>query len=99
MFLGAAFDAGRVVAALPLATAVRVLVHDTGGSHSVLGQLGIKAKLRYVNTAPPIDSANLLPTPGLVLTAVTAGGSSWTAPLGMVRPRGPFPPLPFDEWW
>ena len=42
----AAYDGGEPEAAKMLATTMRVLVHDTHTSHSVLGQLGCKETLR-----------------------------------------------------
>jgi hypothetical protein len=42
---GAAFDAGQTSEAKRLSTAIRILVHDTGVSKSLLGQLGVKDAL------------------------------------------------------
>jgi hypothetical protein len=56
---GTAFDEGDVAEAKQLAVAIRVLVHDPtrGRSRSLLRQLGVKRKLRFVDTsyepAPP----------------------------------------------
>jgi len=44
------FDAGDHDEANRLATTLRVLLHDTENSKSLLGQLGIKEKLRFVDT-------------------------------------------------
>ncbi len=96
------FDAGHRVASLPMATALRVLVHDTDRSKSVLTQLGEKERLQFADTAAHIDPGNLLPTPGLVLAKVTAGsGADWVPPLDgeLLGPHRQQPPLPFGRWW
>jgi len=49
----AAFDAGDPAEFLNLATRVRVLVHDTKGSTSLLSQLGIKDVMLYMDTSTP----------------------------------------------
>lgn len=85
-----------------MATAVRVLVHDTATSKSLLTQLGEKDRLRFVDTAAHIDPSNLLPTPGLVLMNVTVGsGAKWVPPLDgeLLGPHRQHPPLPFGRWW
>lgn len=41
------YDAGQDEEAKRLATAIRVLVHDTATSHSILGQLGEKERIQY----------------------------------------------------
>jgi hypothetical protein len=47
----ALFDGGDDDESLRMAVAVRVLVHDTGQSSSVLGQIGLKEVLRYHDTS------------------------------------------------
>ncbi|MFC1638838.1 SEC-C metal-binding domain-containing protein [Patescibacteria group bacterium] len=44
------YDQGKTVAAKSMATAIRVLLHDTKSSHSLLGQLGRK-KVDFYDTA------------------------------------------------
>ncbi|WP_139809497.1 hypothetical protein [Prescottella equi] len=46
-----AFDQGEVDEALRLATSIRVLVHDTRQSNSLLGQLKAKTAMRFWDTA------------------------------------------------
>ena len=60
------FDKGSFAEAKRLATTLRVLLHDTSQSKSLLGLLGIKNQLNYLNTATPYDSSNLLSHHGLV---------------------------------
>ena len=49
----AAFDDGHEAEAARLATSIRVLVHDNprSASKSILGQLGVKDSLRYLDTS------------------------------------------------
>ncbi len=53
--LGKSFDEGWAGAALPLAVSVRVIVHDTAVSSSLLAQLGVKDRLRFKDTASHIE--------------------------------------------
>lgn len=54
----AAFDAGHEGEAKRLAVTIRVLLHDTDQSHSLMDQLGIKNR-DYVDTSFPFDPKNL----------------------------------------
>jgi hypothetical protein len=100
--LGDAFDSGTRVVGYPLATTVRVLVHQTATSHALLAQLGELHKMRFLDTALPIDPRNLLQAHGgLVLMKMTSGtGIEWV-------PRKEVPPMPraqpqevpFRSWW
>jgi hypothetical protein len=87
----ALFDQGHKDEAMRLATIIRTLVHDTGASHSLLGQLGVKETISYLDTSEPIDPRNLLPTIGLAVVKVEAGPretlGSYIAPLGDIGPE------------
>lgn len=100
---GEAFDAGHESEAKRLAVVLRVLLHDTPQSRGVLSQLGVKDKIRFVDTAEPINPRNLAPTSGLAIMKVVTGpggGGTW-------EPRKVLPPVPgtggpdqpFDPWW
>ncbi|MEE4540643.1 hypothetical protein V2S66_01515 [Streptomyces sp. V4-01] len=99
----ASFDAGFESEAKRLAVTVRVLVHDTAQSHSLLHQLGVKSQLGFVDTAERINPRNLLPSaPGLVLMQMTFGvGATYIAPLDNIplSPGRIHPPATFDVWW
>jgi hypothetical protein len=98
--LGALFDDGRWVAALPIAVSVRVLVHQTAKSGALLQQLGTLGSLRFVDTAEHINPKNLLPTTGLTMMRMTAGvGADWAAPLDNLAPSRVHPRIPFRTWW
>jgi hypothetical protein len=97
-----AFDSGYEAEAKRLAVVLRVLLHDTQASHSLLKQLGVKDRLAFLDTADPINPRNLLPTPGLVImqATMTAEGAEgqYVAPLGLERPSGPRV-VGFASWW
>jgi hypothetical protein len=80
------FDGGAEDEAIRLAQIIRVLLHDTSASHSLLGQLGVKETISYLDTSEPLDPANVLSTAGLVEIRVESGPTetvgSYVAPLG-----------------
>lgn len=98
------YDNGRRHEAKRLATSIRVLLHDTPKSHSLLALLELKDKLAFLDTAGPVNRSNLLPlTPLLTfqLTMTTAGpvGSYIPVFYDGPRPASGHRALPFDEWW
>lgn len=56
--LGAAYDSGKKVAAKQIATVVRVLVHDTANSHSLLSQLQLKSGDFFDSCLPDVSPIN-----------------------------------------
>jgi hypothetical protein len=89
------FDEGHEVVAKHIAVSVRVLVHDTGASHSLLSQLGMK-DIGYVDTAHPFDPDNLLSYFGLISIEMGPGGTRYIPPLDG---RGTGRRLRFQAWW
>jgi len=94
-----AFDRGFKAEAKRMACSLRVLLHDTKNSKSLLKQIHQKHKIRFKNTCTDYDPRNLLPQNGLVQIHVSSGG-------GEFHPRlddNPHPPtkpeLAFEEWW
>jgi hypothetical protein len=89
----ALFDQGHEDEAIRLAQLMRVLLHDTSASHSLLGQLGVKETLSYLDTSEPIDPRNLFPTMGLVEAKVESGPQetvgSYVAPLAGDKSSAP----------
>ena len=91
------FDEGFVGEAKRLAVTVRVLLHDTKTSHSLLSQLGMKG-IDFHTTSAPWDSKNLLAHLGLLTMKMSNDGASYVANLDDIPP--PFMrTTPFDEWW
>jgi len=96
----AAFDSGNHSEAKRLATTLRVLLHDTSKSKSLLGLLDLKGQLKFTNTVSPDVPGNLLSYHGLVGLRMGSQGSSYWAPLGDGPPIScQQSPSSFTDWW
>jgi len=93
----ASFDSGFEGEAKRLAVTLRVLLHETKYSKSLLGQLG-KLDQNYINTAFNYDPENQLSHSGLVFIAIGQGGTRYIAQLDDV-PESNIKEISFDEWW
>lgn len=98
------YDQGSEAEAKNLALRIRVLVHDGSGSgSSLLGQLGVKERLPYLDTAlaehPPeaiVRHAGLC----MIRATLGPGGSSrYIAPLDRLSVDRQHPPAAFIDWW
>ena len=97
---GRAYDEGAEGEAKRMAAVLRVLLHDTRNSTSLLTHLGAKEQLSYVDTAMPINPHNLAATPGLVLMEFGPGTEGrYVPPLGDLHPDRIKPNKPFKPWW
>lgn len=94
-----AFDAGFTDEAKRLATTIRVLVHDTQKSKSLLGLLHMKSSMGFLNTAYPYNPKNLLSHHGLIGLRMENGRSSYWAPKGDASPGRPHKYVLFPDWW
>jgi hypothetical protein len=95
-----AFDDGIEDEALRLAGSLRTLLHHTPASTGLLAQLGEQQRLRFLDTAAPIISDNVLGTPGLVrFTGEEGKGATFEAPLGALPPDRSNKLKPFAAWW
>lgn len=93
----AAFDAGFDGEAKRMAVSVRVLIHDTAKSHSLLEQMKLKT-VDFYNTASPWSSTNLLAHHGLLTIRMGGQNAGYVANLDNVPP--PFIRwTPFNDWW
>lgn len=92
----AAFDSGFRGEAKRIAVAVRILLHQTANSHSLLGQLGWRQRDFY-DTAGPYDSRNLLTTQSLVAYRISNEGASCYAPLDEFVSHATW--TKFRLWW
>jgi len=95
----AAFDAGFVGEAKRMAVTIRVLLHDTKNSKSLLGLLGLKDKTRYLDTSPDLNKKNMMSHTGLVHTRATDQGVSYYAPLSNGIPDNKPKYIRFPDWW
>jgi len=73
-FLGTAcseFDRGKFAYAKLAATTLRVLLHDTNSSHSLLEQLELKSRIFFLDTAGQVVETNLASTTNLTVQRIT----------------------------
>ena len=90
-----AYDLGHDGEAKRLAVSLRVPLHDTASSHSLLGQLA-RLDASFLSTALPHDAGNIGTHGGLVMVAAAGTATKYVAMLDDV----PFQRwLPFKEWW
>ncbi len=87
------FDSGQASEAKRIATQIRVLVHDTASSHSLLEQLGYKASHQFLSLAVHNKSNNLGPYFGLLNIGLP--GRTYLPKLNQVSPQ----PMKFADWW
>lgn len=90
-----AYDQGFDGEAKRLAIAIRILIHDTSNSHSLLGQLGMRCG-DFHSLCLPHDPSNLTPHGGLVFIGLADKDAECMAMLDDVPVKRL---LPFDEWW
>lgn len=95
------FDEGDEAEAKNLAVVLRKLLHDKGQSVSLLTQLHERERLRYIDTAPPVDPKNLLPMCGLAAQQILPDetGAWWLATLEQQPPQRTGRMSPFPAWW
>jgi len=91
-----AYDNGFEYEAKRLATTIRVLLHDSKASKSLLGQLN-KKNIDFFDSATDYDPQNRLSHHGLVCISLEPSGSRYTAMLD----NGPskMKKVSFTEWW
>jgi hypothetical protein len=91
----ASFDSGFEGEAKRLAAVLRILLHDTDRSHSLLNQLNLKNS-GFIDTAFELDPTNRSSHGGLVCIALGPPRTRYVAMLDDVpRTRR----LPFSDWW
>ena len=93
----AAFDEGNDFEGKRLAVAIRVLVHDTSSSHSLLGQMGLKVS-NFYDTALEIFPDNPITQSAITGVLTTPEGSEPLALLDDFPPPGP-KWVSFEDWW
>jgi hypothetical protein len=90
-----AFDEGKLGEAKRLALALRVLLHNTNHSYSLLHQLSLEQKA-FVGTASPYHDWNMAAYHGLLTLLVGSHGASYRARLDLGKYARE---MPFQEWW
>lgn len=89
------FDNGFTGEIKRLAVSVRVLVHDTNASTSLL-TLTNKKTISFIDTSDPYNDENVLSHSSLVQTHITPQGAKPKAHLDdTIQPAS----IPFDAWW
>jgi hypothetical protein len=88
------YDKGTTAEAKRLAVSIRVLVHDTQASKSLLGQLGTKGR-QFVDTASERPRSVITSYAGLVGISLTVGPSEYVPHLDGVASKL----VPFEQWW
>jgi hypothetical protein len=90
------FDAGFRDEAMRMATVIRVLVHDTKQSTSLLTYLGVKATARLLTTSPlrPADEHTVFQI-GMGIMRLGQGGSPYRPSFGKYG----WALIPVEEWW
>jgi hypothetical protein len=96
------YDAGSEVEAKNIAVRLRVLLHDTRRSHSLLAQLDVKERLPYVDTSK-VEMPDVISL-GAGLCMVRAelgenGYSRYVPTLEIADPERTHPPQAFVDWW
>lgn len=93
------YDDGFKSEAKRLAVVLRVLLHDTGNSTSLLELLNKKDMLFY-DTATDYNPNNLMPTLGLIMMKMGPDGGEYEPPLDFGPPsRYIKGKVNFDEYW
>ena len=93
------YDGGLHEAALHIAVALRVLIHETSKSHSLLGQLSLRNSVKLLSTFLELKVEN--DTPKNVLTETITFGVG-IGPFGFQPSLGNSPDkhyLSVDGWW
>jgi SEC-C motif len=94
-----AYDAGFTDEAKRLAVTIRILVHDTRSSTSLLTQLNQKKRLFY-DTSVPDEAGNLVPYGALTQIAAGLESATYLPFLDGPLPRGVQPRhVEFEPWW
>lgn len=110
-----AYDRGTTREAYRLATTIRVLVHDTPRSHSLLAQMQVKETISYIDGRsfhmdhlPPLGGGAMSSAPGLAVIAhfyqregsTRDASAYWPAFREDANSKLPSKPrVAFDEWW
>ena len=93
------YDSGSEEEAQRLALNIRILLHDTKSSNSLLSQLQIKDKMCFLTTASAYFTANMASYTGLFGMEMTVGTGGKYRPLCNMDDNVPNKWLQFSDWW
>lgn len=93
-----AYDSGFEGEAKRIAVSIRVLVHDTRRSKSLLGQIGKKDQ-DFVDSAFPIAPNSKSTHSGLVVTSISPATGAKYVPFLDEAPHGASKLVEFERWW
>jgi hypothetical protein len=91
---GRLYDHGKEHEAKRLATSIRVLIHDTRKSHSLLHQLGVKSKITYWSVLLQEADLSCRSYMGIGIS-IGFGAVDRYVPI-LIPPQRQ---VPFDKWW
>jgi len=95
-----AYDSGFDGEAKRLAVVIRVLVHDTSQSTSLLSLLGRKRKMLFYDSASKYDPRNLATSNCLTVMKLSANEAEYIAPLDdLSSARDKNKKRSFNNWW
>lgn len=88
------FDAGDVWEAERISAAVQTICHSSGGTTSLLDQMGLAAR-SFLDSAQTFHPASIMPSCALTSVDLTDEGLQWRAPLDDAMMAF----VPFNDWW
>lgn len=91
------FDNGFEAEAKRLAVTIRILVHDTNNSHSLLRQLNKKG-VKFLDSTFDFNPADIIGHGGLVCVSYGPAGSKYVAMLDNLPPPA-IKWVDFETWW
>ena len=93
------YDNGFLSEAKRLAVVIRVFLHDTNQSISLMTLLK-KKNILFYDTALDYNPKNLMPTMGLIVIKMGPNGGEYVPPLDDGAPeRYQKGKIPFEKWW
>lgn len=91
------YDAGKKFVSIDIATRLRVMLHNTKHSTSLLSHLGFK-DIKFLNTAYPIDPQNLMPDYCLVSVSYSTSENEFIF-LPFLNNSEVKDWIEFNKWW
>lgn len=96
------YDDGCIIEAYNMSNRIRLLLHDTKNSSSLLNQLK-KKNILFYDTSIDDKADNPLPLKGLIYMKIKLYSGNikevTNVPRSEVSPPNPIKKIPFEEWW